>query len=286
MVHASRERTAAHPRGTWRGTASRQETSVQNSNPSRNPIPSPSLLQTLLEHTFLGARPSANAAPTSGDIPHADAARSADLADVDTDVDTDATDTGESVGRLELAELLGVLRDPIEWVFTLAERRALGDPVDIAATHRVRDAVLHRVNAIIVGAPWAEPPRIRPADLWTVSGLLIDTLDPSLVQGVMRGVGTRIADVLAAGLQFEPSLVAHLGRAAAAFTGPDGPPPVAPSWYAGAVPAQPVAPFRYGAATPYVVGPHGVPCPGAFAAPHLLRPAVPPWCCPHAPLSF
>jgi hypothetical protein len=246
------------------------------------------LLQTLLEHTFLGARPSANAAPTGGDIPHADAARSADLADVDTDADTDtdATDTGESVGRLELAELLGVLRDPIEWVFTLAERRAQGDPVDIAATHRVRDAVLHRVNAIIVGAPWAEPPRIRPADLWTVSGLLIDTLDPSLVQGVMRGVGTRIADVLAAGLQFEPSLVAHLGRAAAAFTGPDGPPPVAPSWYAGAVPAQPVAPFRYGAATPYVVGPHGVPCPGAFAAPHPLRPAVPPWCCPHAPFSF
>jgi hypothetical protein len=243
---------------------------VQNSNPSRNPIPAPSLLQTLLEHAFLGARPaSAGAAPTGGDMPDADAARGADLADVATDA---TGDTGESVGRLELAELLGVLRDPIDWVFTLAERRAQGDPVDIAATHRVRDAVLHRVNAIIVGAPWAEPPRIRPADLWTVTGLLIDTLDPSLVERVMRGVGTRVADVLAAGLQFEPSLVAHLGRAAAPFTGPCGPPPVAPSWF--------------GAAMPYVGGPHGGPCSGAFAAPHPLRPAVPPWCCPHASFAF
>jgi hypothetical protein len=254
--------------------ASRQETSVQNSNPSRNPIPSPSLLQTLLEHTFLGARrASAGAAPTGGDIPDVDAARGADPAVGATDA-TDATDTGdtgdtsESVGRLELAELLGVLRDPIEWVFTLAERRAQGDPVDIAATHRVRDAVLHRVNAIIVGAPWAEPPRIRPADLWTVADLLIDTLDPSLVQRVMRGVGTRIADVLAVGLQFDPSLVAHLGRAAAPFTAPFTAPDVTPSWY--------------GAATPYVVGPY----PGAFAAPHALRTAVPPWCWPQSPFAF
>jgi hypothetical protein len=267
--------------------ASRQETSVQNSTPSRNPVSSPSLLQTLLEHTFLGARPvSPGAAPTGADLPGAEPASVADpsVGDPDTDVESDATDTADAdaVGRLELAELLGVLRDPIEWVFTLAERRAQGDPVDIAATHRVRDAVLHRVNAIIVGAPWAEPPRIRPADLWTVADLLIDTLDPSLVQRVMRGVGTRIADVLAVGLQFDPSLVAHLGRAAAPFTAPDVPPPVAPSWYVGAVPAQPVTPSWYGAATPYVVGPY----PGAFAAPHALRTAVPPWCWPQSPFAF
>jgi hypothetical protein len=82
------------------------------------PVSSPSLLQTLLEHTFLGARPaSAGAVPTRGDIPGADPAPGVDpsIGDADTDVETDATDTADAGGRLELAELLGVLRDPIVW---------------------------------------------------------------------------------------------------------------------------------------------------------------------------
>jgi hypothetical protein len=265
--------------------ASRQETSVQNSTPSRNPVSSPSLLQTLLEHTFLGARPaSAGAAPIRGDIPGADPAPGVDpsIGDADSDVETDATDTADAGGRLELAELLGVLRDPIEWVFTLAERRAHADPVDIAAIHRVRDAVLHRVNAVIVGTACAEPPRIRSADLWTVAGLLIDALDPSLVERVLRGVGSSIADVLVAGLPFDPSLVAHLGRAAASIPGPHVPPPVAPSWYGGGTPARPVAPFGYGAAMPHLTGLCGGACgglcPGSLAAAHAMRPIAPPWC--------
>ncbi len=262
---------------------------MQNSTPSRNPVSSPSLLQTLLEHTFLGARSaSPGAAPTGDDIPGADAAPAATVGDIESD----ATDTPDmnGGGRLELAELLGVLRDPIEWVFTLAERRAQSDPVDIAAIHRVRDAVLHRVNAIILGVSSAESPRIRTADLWTISSLLIDTIDPDLVQRVLRGVGTRIADVLAAGLPFDPSIVAHLGQAAASIAGPDVPPFV-PPWYLGGIPSRAVAPFGfgYGAAMPHLAAPCGSclgPCPGSLAKAHALRSTVPPWCWSQFPVSF
>ena len=175
-------------------------------------------------------------------------------------------------------------------MFTLAERRANADLVDIAAIHRVRDAVLHRVNAVIVGTPRAEPPRIRSADLWTVAGLLIDTLDPSLVERVLRGVGSSIADVLVAGLPFDPSLVAHLGRAAASIPGPHVPPPVAPSWYGGIHLSPPIAPSWYGAESPHFrglcSGACGGLCPGSLAAAHTLRPTVPPWWWSQFPVSF
>src|SRR5262245_19769154 len=275
MVRTSRER-ATHPRGaTSEASASRQETSVQNPNPSHNSFSYPSLLQQLLERTLFGARPaSAGAAPMPGDISGADAAGDDDPADDDASIGLhDAPEPGNAGDRLELAELLGVMREPIEWVFTLAERRAQSDPVDIAAIHRVRDAVLHRVNAIIIGVPSAESLRIRTADLWTVAGLLIDTLDPSLVERVIRGVGSSIADVLVAGLPFDPSLVAHLGRAAAPTVGTAVPPPGAPSWYGGAIPSRPIAPSWYGAAMSHMAGLCGGPClglcPGSLAAAHV-----------------
>src|SRR5437867_4480143 len=148
MVRASREMNARAMRGaSGEASASRQETSVQNLNPSYKPFSYPSLLQ-LLEHTLFGARPaSAAATPTPEDIPGADASRGDDPADEDTgigdDADDDTGDPGDAAGRIELAELLGVMREPIEWVFTLAERHAQGDEVDIAAIHRVRKAVVH-----------------------------------------------------------------------------------------------------------------------------------------------
>jgi hypothetical protein len=287
MVRVSRER-AAHSRGaTSEALASRQETSVQNPNPSQNPFSYPSLLQELLERTFFGARPaSAGAAPTPGDILGSEAARGDDPADEDTGIGDDPADDtgdpGEPADRLELAELLGVMRDPIEWVFTLAERRAQADPVDIAAIHRVRDAVLHRMNAIIVDAVSAESPRIRSADLLTVGSLLFDAIDPSLVQRVTRGIRTSLSDALNAMLEVE--LAGHVAAAAAPVPGQDIPPSV-PPWYASAVPVRPMTPFGYGAPWPYAPVPYGAPCVGPFAAPHALRPTVPPWSNPF-PFGF
>jgi hypothetical protein len=269
--------------------SSRQETSVQNSTPSRNPVSSPSLLQTLLEHTFLGARPaSPGVTPTGGNILDGDAAPVADP--VVGDVETDATGTADADGRLELAELLDVLRDPIEWVFTVAERRAQGDPIDIAAIHRVRDAVLHRVNAVIVGVPRAESLRMRSADLWTVAELLIDALDPSLVARVLREVGTFLADALATGLPFAPSLVAGSERAAAPISGPHVPPPVARPWYDGVQLSPPIAPSWYGAAARHLSalcdGSCRALCCGSLAAAHALPPTVPPWWWSRFPVSL
>ena len=257
---------------------------MQNSNPSRNPFSS-SLLHDLLERTLFGARPAPAAAPTPGDIPGANAAPDDDPAgDAASDADADISDPGDVVGRLELAELLGVLRDPIKWVFTLAERHAQRDPVDIAAIHRVRDAVLHRVNAIIGGvAPDEQFARIRSADVMTIGSHLIGTLDPTLVQRVMHDIGTRVSDLLVAGLQVDPSL--YLGRAAAPFPAPDVPPMVPPPWHLGTSSVRPTAPCGCGVSMPHLPIPYGGHYAPPFAAPHALR-VGPPWCWHSFPLAF
>lgn len=270
---------------------------MQNLNPSHNPVSYPSLLQQLLERTLFGARPaSAGAAPMPADIPGADAARANDPADDHTGIGVEAAgdvgDPGDAAGRLDLAELLGVMRDPIEWVFTLAERRAKADPVDVAAIHRVRDAVLHRINAIIVGAPSAESPRIRSTDLLTVGGFLFDALDPSLVQRALGSVRTGLADALNAMLQVE--LAGNEADAAVPFPGNGAPSMAPPPWCGAAIPVRVITPSvpygapplypsaPYGAPWPYASGPYGAPCVASLAAPHVLRPAVPPWSNPFA----
>jgi hypothetical protein len=257
--------------------ASRQETSVQNSNPSRNSFSS-SLLQELMERTLFRVRPAPGGAPNPGDIAGASAAPGDDRADDDPgDVDADIGDPDDAAGRLELAELLGVLRDPIAWVFTLAERHAHGDPIDIAAIHRVHKAVLHRVNSIIGDVPPDdELARIRSADLVTVGSHLLGTLDPSLVQRVMQSVGTRIVDAFTFVLQVDPSL--YPGRAAAPFPGLDMPPTAPLSWHLGTLPACPIAPCGCGATMPHPSIPYGGHYTTRFAGPHALRSVVPPWC--------
>src|SRR5262249_5637607 len=108
MVRASGQMNARAMRGaSSEASASHQETSVQNPNPSHNSYPS--LLQQLLERTLFGARPAcAGAAPTPGGISGADTARDDDPTDDDTGVGVDdAGDTGDpddAAGRLELAE--------------------------------------------------------------------------------------------------------------------------------------------------------------------------------------
>jgi hypothetical protein len=250
---------------------------VQNSNPSRNSFSS-SLLQALMERTLFSVRPAPGGASTPDDIAGANPAPGDNPTNDDAgDTDAYIGDTDDAAGRLELAELLGVLRDPIAWVFTLAERHAHGDPIDIAAIHRVHKAVLHRVNSIIGDVPPDdESARIRSADLVTVGSHLIGMLDPSLVQRVMQSVGTRIVDVFTAGLQVDPSL--YPGRAAAPFPGQGVPPMVPPSWHLGALPARPIAPCGCGASMPHLSIPYGGHSITPFAGPHALPPVVPPWC--------
>ena len=257
---------------------------MHTSNPSPNPSgPFPSFLHDLLERAFLGVRQaSAGAAPTVPDS-CADAPRDSEHAGDDAHDTTDTAKPTDDVGRLELAELIGVLREPIEWVFTLAERRARGDAVDIAAIHRVRDAIRNRVNAIAVGAPSVGTPRIRPADLLTVASLLVAAVDPTLVQRAARGVGNSTADALVVMLQFDPSLVADLAGAMGTVADePHAPRSVLPPWYVGPIPACSVAVPWYAPPTP----PTAMRCSGPFMGPPVSRPITPPWCRPHFRFPF
>ena len=254
---------------------------MHNSNPSPNPSgPFPSFLHDLLERALLGVRQaSAGAAPAvpddGADAPHGGAQGPHDT--------TDTAKATDDVARLEIAELLDVLREPIEWVFTLAERNAHDDPVDIAAIHRVRDAVRNRVNAIMVGAPSVGTLRIRPADLLTVTSLLVAAVDPNLVQRAVRGVGNSIADALIVMLQFGPTLVADLaGEAGTAAEQPHAPGSVAPSWYVGSVPAYPVASSGYIPPPLHTALRYGE----RFMPPPVSRPITPTWLRPYLRFAF
>ena len=111
---------------------------------------------------------------------------------------SDSADPSATCGRVDRAELLAVMREPIAWVFTLAERGAQGDQIDLAAIDRVRGAILHRVDAIISGAVASEPPRIRTADLLTLAGLLVGTLDPALVRHAVQALSGGFIEAIGA----------------------------------------------------------------------------------------
>src|SRR5678815_198993 len=112
MVRASGEMNARAMRGaSGEASASHQETSVQNPNPSHNPFSYPSLLQQLLERTLFSARPaSTGAAPAPEDISGGDATRddapAADDTGIGVDTDDDTGARADAAGLLELAELL------------------------------------------------------------------------------------------------------------------------------------------------------------------------------------
>jgi hypothetical protein len=71
------------------------------------------------------------------------------------------------------AELFRILREPIEWLLSLAHRLAIDDPVDLAAVQRVRAAMLARLTGQTVG--------LRARDALIVFGLLVSALDPLVV---------------------------------------------------------------------------------------------------------
>ena len=251
---------------------------MQNSTPFPNPlsVPFPYCLSEPLSRAYARAREaSAEGAPTARDI-FAAYARATEEANARADVGAgDDADPADTAGQLDITELLGVMREPIAWVFTLAERRAQGDPVDLAAIGRVRDAALHRVDTIIAGSAPIDPPRIRAADVLTVATLLVGTLEPSFVRRAAQMLGDGIIEALAAVLPLAPMM-----KDIASAPGPGAEPrardSAASSWYCDYVPRAAV-PF----AGPYP-GALGVP----LAVPHIPRSFVPPWYWPPAGFPF
>jgi len=233
---------------------------VQNSNPFPNlsSVPFPFCLNEALARAYLRARESgAGAAPSTSDI-FAAFAHAHDPGQPSGSTAAAGDEPAAVGGLVDIAELASVMREPIAWVFTLAERRAEGDPVDLATIDRVRDAALHRVDGIIAGAAPADAPRIRATDLLTVASLLVGTLDPALVQRAAQIVVGGITDALSALVPLAPTIAGEF------VSRPHRRPPVVPPCYADYL-AHAAAPF----ADSY---------PGPLRGAPVLRAVVPwPW---------
>jgi len=102
------------------------------------------------------------------------------------------------------AELLHVVREPVEWLLTLAHRLASGDPDDVAAVDRLRATFHTRLAGRPIG--------VRRSDALTAFGLLVSALDPSVV---LQSVTKTIADGVATMLGCEgAALASHLASLA------------------------------------------------------------------------
>lgn len=124
---------------------------------------------------FLTAELRAGAASSLGDTPDAG------------DPDDAEVDAERALGG---AELLHVVREPVEWLLTLAHRLASGDPDDVAAIDRLRAAF----HARLAGRPIG----VRVTDALTGFGLLVGALDPSVVlQSVTKTIADGVATMLA-----------------------------------------------------------------------------------------
>ena len=105
---------------------------------------------------------------------------------------------------LEGSELLRAVREPIEWLLTLAHRLAAGDAEETAAVDRLRAAFHSRLAGRSIG--------VRMSDVLIVFALLVGALDPDVVH---EGVTRTIADGVATLLTYEGvSLAAQLARIA------------------------------------------------------------------------
>lgn len=262
---------------------------MQNSNSTPNPSPGRSPLaldQETLARAYARARERMRASAFGlGDLfavfsPRADEHADEKLdphAQVDPHVAGEPSDVSEPSdfgARATLDELLRVFREPIEWGLARAEQRAQADPVDVAAVHRVRDAIRIRLASAISGIPApTEAPRIRATDLIVVAGLLVGTLDPAFVQRTALDASEGLATALGAMLQLDPSLASTLAQAAAslgAAQAPRAPHPGATFLYCDDFPSG-AAPFN---AMPFGPMPFG-------PVPRVPHPAVPICCCRH-----
>jgi hypothetical protein len=114
--------------------------------------------------------------------------------DGDGDCDADDVDAERLLGG---AELLHVVREPVEWLLTLAHRLASSDPEDVAAIDRLRAAFRARLAGRSIG--------VRVTDALTAFGLLVSALDPSMV---LQSVTRTIADGVSTLLAFEGAALA------------------------------------------------------------------------------
>ena len=241
---------------------------MQNSNPFQNPhaVPFPFCLDEAMTRAYARAREvCGGAAPSTSDVLAAHATIVAEGAGTQTDAAPEASATPD---RLDVGELLGVLREPIEWIFTLAERRAHGDAIDVAAIHRVRDAVRARIASMINGdGAAANALRVRAPDLLTVASLLIGTLDPAVVQRAalsLGNLGSGFADAFMAMLRLDPSAVSHAPPSAMPFMGA--------SFMGARVPRS---------AVPSCTCDDNLRSAAPFAGPCIPRAVAPTWCCAH-----
>ena len=105
---------------------------------------------------------------------------------------------------LDGAELLRAVREPIEWLLTLAHRLAGGERDEVAAVDRLRAAF----HARLAGHPLG----VRMTDALVAFALLIGALDP---QVVIEGVTRTVADGVATIVTLEgAALAVHLARVA------------------------------------------------------------------------
>lgn len=167
---------------------------MQNRNPSQNtPSQSPIVDQAYLDQAYERAR-----ARLTGEYPPTEPTPICDAAGT-------AKRTADQL--LNGAELLRVIREPVEWILTLAHQLADGDPVDVAAIVRLRAAFHARLAGGSTG--------IRKTDLLVVVGLLVSALDPSVV---VRAVSDTIGDGLAAVFGSESPLALHITDIVDPFT--------------------------------------------------------------------
>lgn len=222
---------------------------MQNSNPSHNHSPvssEPSIDPDALARAYERARARIlGGEPKAGDLVAAFIAHGDEHADPKTRPRGQAAaprDSGEAPDsarpdageRVTLDELLSVFRDPIHWALARAERHAQGDPIDVATVGRVRAAYQSRLVAFGTGGALGDArAKVRPADLLTVAGLLVGSIDPAFAQRASAGARESLLDALAAviplGLDHTPSDVGAQ-------------PPAATLWLLGEIPETP-APF-------------------------------------------
>jgi len=238
---------------------------VQNSTPFPNlsSVPFPYCLNEALARAYVDAREaSAGTAPSARDI-FAAFARAHDPEQPSDATADDGDEPTAVAGQVDIAELLDVMREPIAWVFTVAERRAEGDPVDLAAIQRLRDAALYRVDAIIAGTAPGEAPRVRATDVLTVASLLVGTLDPAIAQRAAQIVGGGISEALSALLPLAPAIASGLTSSPPACSAPHARGPVVPPWH--------------GDYFAHAAVPLGGTYPGPLGGAPVLRAVVPPW---------